>query len=271
MRLLQLTRLTLISTLILLLHGCCADYYIGYSGSSNGTSTSGSTAAMLTYEDTLFTLHNGVIKVLDLNQPEKPVVAHTIYASQAETLFISKAHLFVGGMNGVRTFSLDDPLEPTEVSFYRHARGCDPIIIDGDIGYVTLRNRPGCNGDSNRLEILDFSDPNNPTEIARYDMNFPYGLAMLPDHLAVCEDSYGLTLLDIDWTTGETPQVSESSRFANIQCFDLIYTDNNLIATASDGIYQFNADNEFLSLRSKIPVGSTSSATATSATNIHAL
>lgn len=255
----QLSKITLISTLILLLHGCCAAS-VGDSGPSTNTSTSGSTAAMLTYEDTLFTLHNGVIKIFDLSQPETPVAAHTLYASQAETLFISKAHLFVGGRNGVRTFSLDDPLAPTEVSFYSHARGCDPIIIDGDIGYVTLRNRPGCNGDTNRLEILDFSDPNYPKELARYDMNFPYGLAMLSDHLAVCEDTYGLALLEIDWTDNEPPQVSEASRFTKIQCFDLIYTDNNLIATASDGIYQFSVDNEFLSLQSKIPVGITAHA-----------
>ncbi|HEY7772084.1 MAG TPA: hypothetical protein VIC26_02805 [Marinagarivorans sp.] len=259
MMLIQAAKILLISAVLITLHGCCG---APAAGSGPTTSISGSTAAMLTYEDTLYTLHNGVIKIFDLSQPDVPEPTHTLYASQAETLFISKAHLFVGGMSGVRTFSLADPLAPAEVSFYHHARGCDPIIIEGDIGYVTLRNRPGCNGDVNRLEILDFSDPSKPKELARYDMQFPYGLTVLPDHLAVCEDNYGLALLDINWA-GEIPDVSEAARYENIHCFDLIYAGNNLIATASDGIYQFSVDNEFLGLQSKIPVGITAHAATT--------
>lgn len=243
-------KLFTLSIFIFLLHGCCGS---ASSGPTPSTSTAGSTAAMLTYENTLFTLHHGYLKIFDLTDPSRPTLANSIAATSTETLFIEGHHLFIGGNSGVQILDIQDPTNPVDVSFYAHVRGCDPVIVENDIGYVTLRSRPGCFGDANRLEVVDFSDIANPKEIARYPMTYPYGLAKLDNHLAVCEDYAGLVLLSIEWAEG-VPTIEEASRYSQIECFDLIFTGENLITTANDGIYQFSVNNEYLSLTSHIPV-----------------
>lgn len=236
--------------IIALLQGCCA---ASSDSPTSGSSTSGSTAAMLTHNNTLFTLHHGHLKIFDLTDPATPTLAKSMAATSTETLFIEGEYLFIGGNSGVQILDISTPTNPVDVSFYAHVRGCDPVIVEDDIGYVTLRTRPGCFGDANRLEIVDFSDIYTPKEIARYPMTYPYGLAKLDNHLAICEDYAGLVLLSITWAEG-VPTIKEASRYSQIECFDLIYTGDNLITTAHDGIYQFSVNNEYLSLTSRIPI-----------------
>lgn len=252
MRFIQAYRTFTIATAVLLL-GACAASSDGNSNGNNNQSTSGSTATMLPYKNFAYSLDYNVLKIIDLSQTP-PALVFSKYLSGPETLFINNNHLYVGGILGVDIFNIEDPAKPIYVAEYEHMKACDPIIVQDDIGYITLRS--GFNNfcrlaGPNRLEIVDMADPSAPERIAEFPMTNPYGLALTDTHLAVCEEAFGLTLLDVD----QPLMVMEVAKFPAINCFDLIYQDGRLIATATDGIYQFAAESEFISLISKIPVG----------------
>lgn len=260
------TRYTLLSlacVAILVLASCGGEGNAGgsSSGSSSGggaTSQSGSTAAMLTYQNALYILDGDVFKVYDISSDEKTTLAMEDNESGAETLFVYENHLFIGGQTGVSIWNIDKPLEPESVSFYPHVRSCDPIIVQADVGYITLRSRPECRGEINRLEIVDFTDLTAPVEIARFPMDFPYGLAKTDDYLAICQEGYGLALVDVDLTRGKgsiSADVEEVARYEEINCFDLIHNDGRLVVTALDGIHQLQIDGIVLTQLSRIPVG----------------
>lgn len=245
-----------------MLGGCC-----GSASSASGPSTtsqSGSTAAMLPYGNVLYALNNNSrLITFDISDPTTPKETKNIVTSGSETLFISEGYLYVGGVSGVDIYDISTPQTPQNVAFYSHQLGCDPIIVNDDIGYITIRNRGGCwrnaaTGISpNRLEITNFEDPENPVSLAHFDLTAPFGLTFIEDRLAICENYAGLTMLDINFSNGKSnaPNIQKVGQFPNIQCFDLIADGTNLIATASDGIYQFQSENNHLTLRSKIPVG----------------
>ncbi|BCD96179.1 hypothetical protein [Marinagarivorans cellulosilyticus] len=217
-------------------------------GVSGGTSTAGSTATMSTYKNVLYTLINNKVIIVDLGGEVEP---KSIVNYDAETVYIYQHYLYLAGRNGVTIYDISNPIFPVLVSNYLHARACDPVIVNDGVGYITLRNRGGCPGDINRLEVVDFTDPACPEKITEFAMDAPYGLAKAPDYLAVCQPLYGLTLLDV----GNLGNIQEITRYPQFDCFDLLYRDDVLVVTAADGIYQLDATDEFLVELSRIPVG----------------
>lgn len=215
---------------------------------SGGTSTAGSTATMSTYQNALYTLINNKVIIVDLEGEVEP---RSITDYDAETVYVYQHYLYLAGRNGVTIYDISNPVFPVLTSEYPHARACDPVIVNDGVGYITLRNRGGCPGDINRLEVVDFSDPAFPEKITEFAMDSPYGLTKTPDYLAVCQPSYGLTLLDVE----SLGSIQEITRYPQYNCFDLLYKDNVLVVTAADGIYQLDAKDEFLVELSRIPVG----------------
>lgn len=249
MKLLQILKCTFLLAFVIALQGCCG----ASSGSSPPPSVSqaGSTAAMIAYENALYTLDGSTLKIFDISVADKPRLKFDVFLDGPETLFIHSGHLYIGGFTGVAIWNLQDPLNPVVAGFYEHVRNCDPVVIEGTIGYVTLGGRPNCNNRTNRLEIVDFSKPEAPRKIAEYPMASPYGLAKTPNFLAVCDVFNGLTLLDVQ----NPSNIRRIANYPGIKCFDAIFSQNNLILTAQDGIYQFEASDQYLDELSVIPVG----------------
>ena len=236
--------------------GACAGASSDSTGNSGGQSNAGSTATILPYGSIAYVLDNSLLKIIDLEKTP-PEIRKAIPLDSPETLFISNGYLYIGGENGVDIFNLEEPINPVRTSTYEHMRACDPIIVEDDIGYITLRSGFGdrCRlVGPNRLEIVDMSNPELPELINTFSMTNPYGLAKTDTHLAICEEAFGLTLLNVD----DPLDISKVVNYSDINCFDLIYSDSRLIATASDGIYQFSATSQYLELLSQIPVGAVS-------------
>jgi len=264
---------TCLFCLALFLFGCGAES--GAGGSSGGgnsgsggnggesTSQSGSTAAMLNYQDALYILDFNRLDIFDISSTEDAVLVNSIKMTQSETLFVYKDNLYIGGQIGDVVYDISDPFNPVRLSSIAHVRGgCDPIIVHDDIAYITVRT--GQTGfcqstiDNNSLSIVDFSEPTAPIRLISHKMTFPYGLAKVGDYIAVCQEDFGLTLVEVDITEGESGKsaaVKEIASYPQIGCFDLIFSSDILIATASDGIYQFGVSDFLLNEISVIPVG----------------
>ncbi len=72
----------------------------------------------------------------------------------------------------------------------------------------------------------------------------------MPNFLAVCQEGDGLALVDVN----DIENIEIISQYGGINCFDLIYSDERLITTASDGIGQYAVDGEVLTNLSTIPI-----------------
>lgn len=160
------------------------------------------------------------------------------WGTTAETLFPYGDYLFVGTTTGMLIYSLDDPINLRFVSSYRHILACDPVVVQGNYAYVTLRQGQTCQRAVNRLEVVDVSDITQPRQVSTLELANPHGLAVDGRNLVVCEGVYGLKSLALDNPT--LPKIQHS--LAAGHCYDVLAGAQSWIVTGADGIRQYRID-----------------------------
>ena len=111
--------------------------------------------------DYLYAVTSSHLNALDIHNPATPVFAGTTYVGwDIETIYPHGNHLFIGSMSGMYIYNTDNPLQPTETSFFIHANVCDPAIADQGFAYVTLRNGTQCAGYINELNVVNLGNTN---------------------------------------------------------------------------------------------------------------
>jgi hypothetical protein len=156
-----------------------------------------------------------------------------------ETIFPYEDLLFLGANNGMHIMSLDDPDQPKHESTFTHANACDPVVVQNDIAYVTLRGGTTCGGFNNQLDVLDVSDIHNPELLHTYSMSNPHGLAVLDNLLFICEGEHGLKVFDVD----DISQIDENqySHLTGFHAFDAIaLRGTSLLVIGDDGFRQYD-------------------------------
>lgn len=155
-----------------------------------------------------------------------------------ETIFPYNNHLFVGSVNSMYIYSLSNPNSPNQLSVFRHATACDPIVVEGDYAYVTLRDGPNCPNiaGTNHLEVIDVSDLYNPKMVGKYSMINPHGLGIDNGTLFISEGDFGLKVLD----ASNPHDVKELRHISDIKTFDVIPFNNVLMVTGKSGIVQYD-------------------------------
>jgi hypothetical protein len=162
-------------------------------------------------------------------------------------------YMYLGANDAMYIFSISDPLNPTFIFRYAHIMSCDPVVVQGNRAYVTLRSgETMCNRGINALEIIDITNPQSPTLLANYPMSNPHGLGVDGDLLFICEGSGGLKFYDIS----DELNIDLIQHITDIHAYDVIPRDGLLILTGEDGIFQFEYSdvNTPLHLLSKLPV-----------------
>lgn len=184
------------------------------------------------YEMTIFNIEN-------LSSPN--LVTKQNAGWNIETMFQADGYLYLGSTNGMYIYSLSNPAAPEYVSDFTHWEGCDPVVVDGDYAYLTLRGGNLCGQDESVLEVIDISDKTNPTLAARYVLENPYGLGIKDNMLFVCDGIAGLKLFD----KTNPLNISIKKAYKNIQATDVIPLENNLIMIGGKTLYQYEyGDNE---------------------------
>lgn len=216
-----------------------------------GGGMGGSMAQFTVHKGHLYTLQEGELKTLSLLNPAapEPVQAQEV-GEDAETVFPYQDELYIGTQNGVHIFSLAQAGLPEYVATYPHFTACDPVVVEGEIAYSTLR-QGNCRGFASELHIVDVADPYKPKEIKIVPMQDPHGLAVKDGMLYVCEGDYGLTIIDA--TNPASPQLISS--YASYHGYDAILAPNSLLVVGEDGLAQYDyTDPANLSLLSFIPI-----------------
>jgi hypothetical protein len=159
--------------------------------------------------------------------------------SGVETIFAKDNHLFIGTNTGMLIFVVSNG-KAQFLSQFRHARGCDPVVIDGDLAYVTLRGNGACGMANDELNIVDISNLQDPILQHSFPMNEPYGLGIIENTLAICDGEAGLRIFDS--SNPSTIMQNELANETGMKAFDLIMSASHLILTAEEGIFQYNIE-----------------------------
>jgi hypothetical protein len=221
------------------------------SGSRSSTGVNGSMSRFALYRDYLYTVINYNMTVFDLsgNKPEK--AAENIYVGNVETIFSYKDNMFMGMPTGMTVYSVADPLKPERQSTVWHVYGCDPVVVENDIAYVTIRSGNACGQTSNDLIIYDVSDVKSPRHIVSYAMTNPKGLGIDNGTLFLCDD--GLKIYNA--SNPQTVMANRLAHYSGMDGFDVIPFNNVLMMIADDGLYQYDyKDMNNIRRLSKLPI-----------------
>jgi hypothetical protein len=204
----------------------------------SATGTGGSLARFVIVGDYLYCIDMSSLKVFDIADPARPRYKNTVDVSwDIETLFHDGEHLFIGGQSGMYIYSISDPGTPTYQSEFNHVRSCDPVVVENDRAYVTLRGGSPCGGFSNQLEIIDIKDLSNPRSLKTVPLTGPFGLAVRDSMVVICDGAAGLKILDAH----DLNNIQQVGSITGITPHDVILRDSLLVVTAADGYYLYNA------------------------------
>lgn len=224
-------------------------------GPEVSTGVGGSMARFTIVDDYLYTVTRQQMMVFDISTLEKPNKLSEPYIGwDIETVFPYKDHLFIGGQSGMHIYSIKNRTAPEFISLFQHARNCDPVVVEGDYAYVTLRSgNPECDGFSNQLDVVDIKDLYNPSLLKTYPMKNPHGLGIRDTTLFVCDGDDGLKVYDA--RDKKAIDQNQLAHFKKINAFDVIPLYNILLMIGEDGLYQYDYSNvKDIRLLSLIPV-----------------
>lgn len=211
---------------------------------SSSVVTGGSMARFTVANDYLYTIDGAEIKVFDVKQSLPALKNQITLQWGIETLFPLAGSLFIGSNSGLIIYDISNPESPEYLSTFSHATACDPVVVQGNTAYVTLRDGNQCQGFVNQLDVVDVSNLSNPSLIRSYPMSNPHGLSVLDETLYLCEGAFGLKTFDVSNSNqiGQNLLDSETGFFA----YDVIVLPpgDHVMVVGQDGLYQFDAKNK---------------------------
>ncbi|TAE68218.1 MAG: hypothetical protein EAZ85_14435 [Bacteroidetes bacterium] len=219
------------------------------------TGKAGSMARFAINGNYLYTLDNRQITSFDISNPSIAPVkkAVTTLGFGIETIFPYNNKLYIGTQTGMQVLSLNDPERPMIQYQFFHVRSCDPVVVQNDYVYVTLRGGVVCGGATNELNILKMEGAEGqPNFKSRFSMISPFGLGIDGNKLFICEGTSGLKFFDVSSPTN--PMLI--SHITNIDAYDVIPLGNILLMIGKDGLYQYsyNQASNNIALLSKINI-----------------
>ncbi|MBN1181209.1 MAG: hypothetical protein JXB49_02910 [Bacteroidales bacterium] len=214
----------------------------------------GSMARFTIYNDVLYAINEFNLNIFDISDLINPNLCGTQYVGwNIETIFPYKKKLFIGSGNGMFIYSLQNPKEPTYISSYSHVSSCDPVVVENDYAYVTLRSGNECAGYTDQLDVVDLKNINNPELLISYSMFNPHGLGINNGTLFICDGDSGLKIYDAT----DPLNIDENmiTHFKDIHAFDVIPLDDILMMIGRDGFYQYDySDLDSIKLLSTISI-----------------
>jgi hypothetical protein len=242
-------RTKLISIALIIAAFACGD---DSSSADNSIGMGGSLTRFAIQGNVLYVASNSSINVYDISANTFTFIKEVSVGFALETIVAKGEFLYMGSQQAMYIYSIADPTDPAFIFRYSHITSCDPVVVQGNRAYVTMSSGSMCNLGANALEIIDISNPSEPTLIANFPMTSPGGLAIDGDCLFVCEGVNGLKMLNVS----NPSNITVVNNLPSINSYDVIAYQGKLTLTGEDGIFQFQYDcaNQTLVQLSKIPV-----------------
>ena len=212
----------------------------------------GSMSRFSLYNDYLYAVINYQMCIFDLKTNSTPKkMIENFWVGNVETIFNYKDKMFLGMPTGMAIYSVANPIAPAYCSTVTHVYGCDPVVVDNDLAYVTVRSGNFCGQTVDELLIIDVKDVYHPQPIVSYTMSNPKGLGIDNNALFLCDD--GLKVFKLG--NPQTLIANQITHQKGMDGFDVIPYDNVLMMIADNGLYQYDySDINKIKQLSVIPV-----------------
>lgn len=210
----------------------------------------GSMARFTLYDHFLYSVSDSDLMVFNISNPARPDSAAKINLGWGiETIFPYNDKLFIGSNTGMYIYDNSNPESPQRMAIFNHARACDPVVVQDNLAYVTLRTG-SCGNAPNQLQVIDITNLYAPFMIRSYPMESPHGLSVYEQTLSVCEGANGLKSFDVT----NPNAIEQLQHLRNHHSFDVIQLSSRiLLVVGDDGFYQYdNSNPSDLQLLSKI-------------------
>lgn len=207
------------------------------SGEFTNGGTAGSLARFAVVGDYLYCIDDYTLHVYDVSDPARPRYRNRVAVSwDIETLFPYGDKLFIGGRSGMYIFNAADQEQPEQISEFTHRRSCDPVVVENNRAYVTLRGGSACGGFDNQLDVIDISNIRFPKLLKSYKLAGPYGLSVRNGIVLVCDGNAGLVILDVN----DPANIREIGRVEGVTAHDIILNGNLMVLSAQDNFYLYD-------------------------------
>lgn len=213
-----------------------------YSSGSSSFGVGGSMSRFTAKDNILYTIDNNSLNIIEISTPDDISFVKSIYLGwNIETLFPSGNNLFIGSQSGMLIYDISNTYNPVYVSDYWHITSCDPVVVEGNYAYITLRSGNWCGEISDQLDVIDISNLAEPNLVKSYAMTEPYGLGIDNSTLFICDGSAGLKIYD----ASDVLQIDNNiiATFPDIETYDVIPVNGILMLIGDDGLYQYDYSN----------------------------
>lgn len=215
------------------------------------TGTGGSLARFAVTGNTLYTVTENSLLVFDVTTPSEPAFKNNAYIGTiAETIFPYGDNLFIGTQTGMYIFDVQSPQNPELLSIYSHITSCDPVVVQGDYAYVTLRSGNTCRRGLDQLDVVNVADLTNPILETSYPMTNPFGLGVSGKYLFVCDGISGLRVMEMQ----DSINMNQIHQFPELTPYDVIPMNGVLILVAEEGLFQYRYFDGSMDLLSEIRI-----------------
>jgi len=153
-----------------------------------------------------------------------------------ETIVAMGDKLYIGTNYSMMVYDLSSPSNPTYLSQYSHFVGCDPVVVQDTLAFVTLRTSSCRPGTVNTLDVVNISDAKQPALLSTYTLESPYGLGVDGNLLFVCEGENGLKVFDVS----DPRNLVLVKDYQNVDAYDVIPRSGKLVLTGKRGIVQYD-------------------------------
>ena len=222
------------------------NYVTGVSSSSGVSGTTygvgGSMARFGLYKDFLYIVNQGTVQTFKLNSNSQVTQLNTSYVNwNVETIFITDNHMFLGTQNGMVVLTLEVPEKPVQIGSFTHMTACDPVVIKGDLAFVTLKGGSTCRGGTlNQLDVVQMSNSYTKfTLLKSYPMAGPQGLGIDGDIMFLCDGDAGLKIYNI----ADPLAILQIAVFPSINAYDVIPMNKYLFMIGDKGFMLYDYSN----------------------------
>lgn len=214
---------------------------------TNQKGTGGSLARFKIVSDYLYTVDSNRMHIFDIQDLDDPIKSGNVFVGFGiETIFNKDEYLFLGSSQGMYIYDISQADSPQYVSELQHRTACDPVVVDGNYAYITLRGGNFCGAFESSLQIVNISDISNPFLEETYPLDNPYGLGIKDEKLFICDGSSGLKVFD----KSDISNLTQSNHFKDINAFDVIPLANSLLLIGENTLYQYRYTEENIELLS---------------------
>ncbi len=221
-----------------ILFSCDEGAITGGDFTDGGTGQGGSMTRFAINGNFMYVVDSNKIMVFGIQAGQFEKVNEVNVGFGLETIFTRGDYLYLGALDAMYIWSVADRSAPEFVFRYQHIVSCDPVVVQGNRAYVTMRGGTVCNRGANALEIIDITDPYAPVLLANYPMLSPHGLGVDGDRLFICEGESGFKVFDI----ADELNIQLVAHMEDFHAYDVIPLNGIATVTGDDGIFQLRYD-----------------------------